>query len=330
MTTVSVVIPIYNIERFLHECINSILAQKYSDYEILLIDDGSMDYSGVISDEYTKNERRIITIHKKNGGVSSARNCGIENATGNQIMFVDGDDTVKPDYLQNLLIIGDEDIVQGGCKILENDYLKPKMSHKEILSDFGRYWFESGTFSVCWQSFSMRFLDSNEIRFEDDVDFAEDERFVIRCLQTANIIRRTSNCGYCYNTDIDTSATKKLRLNRLEIEQDFCERMEKVVINPSQVMPLRFLRWHYAFNHYYKFYKLEKNAYTKRQIKDAIKQAYKSVFFRECLPYIRSNGSLDQKIECYFMSYYSHKFYIPILRVVQFLSQIKRKIGGRE
>ena len=329
MLSISIIIPVYQVDKYIEACLDSILVQSISSFELILVDDGSIDKSGILCDEFTLRDTRVIVCHRKNSGVSSARNLGINCANGEQIFFVDGDDTVKPDYLQNLLILGDEDIVQGGCKILENDFLKPKMSHKEILSDFGRYWFESGTFSVCWQSFSLRFLDNNEIRFEDDVDFAEDERFVIRCLQTANIIRRTSNCGYCYNTDINTSATKKLRLNRLEIEQDFCERMEKVVINPSQVMPLRFLRWHYAFNHYYKFYKLEKNAYTKRQIKDAIKQAYKSVFFRECLPYIRSNGSLDQKIEGYFMTYYSHKFYIPILRVVQFLSQIKRKIGGR-
>lgn len=329
MLSISIIIPVYQVDKFIEACLDSILVQSISNFELILVDDGSIDKSGILCDEFTLRDTRVIVCHRKNSGVSSARNLGINCANGEQIFFIDADDTVDIDYIQDLRILGNEDMVQGDCKVLENEYLKPFMTHEEIIADFGRYWTESGSFS-CWcKCFNKKFLDNHSLRFEENFSFAEDERFIISCLQQVSLLRRTDSCKYNYNTEISTSATKKLRLNRLEIEQDFCERMEKVVINPSQVMPLRFLRWHYAFNHYYKFYKLEKNAYTKRQIKDAIKQAYKSVFFRECLPYIRSNGSLDQKIECYFMSYYSHKFYIPILRVVQFLSQIKRKIGGR-
>lgn len=323
MPIVSVIIPIYNVEKYLRECIESVLVQTYTDFELILVDDGSPDNCGKICDEYAAKDNRIRVIHKENGGVSSARNCGIDNAKGSQIMFVDGDDTVEPDYIQNLLIIGDEDMVQGGCKVLENDFLKPLMTHDEIISDFGRYWNESGTFSVCWQCFKKSFLDKERLRFEEDIDFAEDERFIILCLQKVNILRRTETYNYCYNTDIESSATKKLRLNRMDIEKDFCQRMEVVIIQYEQIMRLRYLRWHYAFNHYYRFYAMPEYRERKRDIKKVIVQTYNNSFFRQSIPFIRKNGTLDEKIESYLMGYYRHKLYKHILSVVQFLSKCK-------
>ena len=100
---VSVIIPIYNVENFVEKCIESILFQTIQNLEIILVDDGSSDGSGDICDVYAKKDARIKVIHKKNGGVSSARNMGISNATGEYICFVDGDDFVANDYIEYLL-----------------------------------------------------------------------------------------------------------------------------------------------------------------------------------------------------------------------------------
>ena len=100
---VSVIIPIYNVENFVEKCIESILFQTIQNLEIILVDDGSSDGSGDICDVYAKKDARIKVIHKKNGGVSSARNMGISNATGEYICFVDGDDFVADDYIEYLL-----------------------------------------------------------------------------------------------------------------------------------------------------------------------------------------------------------------------------------
>ena len=94
---ISVVVPIYNVEKYLPECIESVQNQSYMNLEIILVDDGSPDNSGKIADEYAKKDGRIKVIHKKNGGLSDARNAGIEVATGDYIMFLDSDDLLTAD-----------------------------------------------------------------------------------------------------------------------------------------------------------------------------------------------------------------------------------------
>ena len=96
---ISVIIPVYTAEKSLCRCIDSILTQTYQDFELLLIDDGSTDSSGAICDEYAEQDARIRVFHKENGGVSSARNVGLDNARGEWYAFVDSDDSVSPHYL---------------------------------------------------------------------------------------------------------------------------------------------------------------------------------------------------------------------------------------
>jgi len=89
---ISVIVPVYKAEAYLRRCVNSILAQTFQDFEVLLIDDGSPDKSGKICDDYVKKDSRVRVFHKENGGVSSARNLGLDNAVGRYIAFVDSDD----------------------------------------------------------------------------------------------------------------------------------------------------------------------------------------------------------------------------------------------
>lgn len=100
---VSVIVPVYNVSAYLGRCLDSITKQTYHDIEIILIDDGSTDNSGKICDEYAHNDDRISVIHKANGGVSSARNLGIEKFKGEFVMFVDSDDIIEPDMIMTLL-----------------------------------------------------------------------------------------------------------------------------------------------------------------------------------------------------------------------------------
>lgn len=99
---VSVIVPVYNVELYLNQCIDSILRNTFTDYELLLIDDGSTDNSGKICDEYAMNDCRIKAYHKTNGGVSSARNLGIEKANGEWMTFIDSDDLIDENFLNNL------------------------------------------------------------------------------------------------------------------------------------------------------------------------------------------------------------------------------------
>ena len=100
---VSIIVPVYNIENYIRVCVESILAQTYESFELILVDDGSKDNSGILCDEYAAIDSRVKVIHKENGGVSSARNTGLQQAKGKWIMYVDGDDWIEPDMIESLI-----------------------------------------------------------------------------------------------------------------------------------------------------------------------------------------------------------------------------------
>ena len=100
---ISVIIPVYNVEPYLRKCLDSVINQTYRNLEIIIVDDGSPDNCGAICDEYAARDDRVIVIHKKNGGVSAARNDGIRIASGKWITFVDPDDWCEPDYYEMLI-----------------------------------------------------------------------------------------------------------------------------------------------------------------------------------------------------------------------------------
>ena len=99
MMKISVIVPVYNVENYIRECLDSILASTYTDFELILVDDGSTDNSGTICEEYASRDSRVVVSHQVNRGLSSARNHGIEMSTGEYISFVDADDVIAPTML---------------------------------------------------------------------------------------------------------------------------------------------------------------------------------------------------------------------------------------
>ena len=138
MPKVSVVVPVYKVEQYLTRCIDSILSQSYSDYELILVDDGSPDNCGAICDEYALKDNRICVIHQQNSKLSAARNAGIDIAKGEWIALVDSDDWIHKDYLKILLsgAMNDTDLVICGCTITSNktemDQDYPEVSFKSV------------------------------------------------------------------------------------------------------------------------------------------------------------------------------------------------------
>ena len=108
----SIIVPIYKVEKFLPKCIDSILEQTYSEFELILVDDGSPDYCPQICDEYAQKDNRIIVIHQKNSGVSVARNIGLKKASGKYIGFVDPDDFVAPEMFEKMVQVMDDSNVE--------------------------------------------------------------------------------------------------------------------------------------------------------------------------------------------------------------------------
>ena len=103
MALVSIIVPIYNVERYLHDCIDSVLHQTYHDFELILVDDGSPDNCGSLCDAYARKDGRIRVVHKRNGGLSDARNAGLDVASGKYIYFLDSDDSIQPHLLETLV-----------------------------------------------------------------------------------------------------------------------------------------------------------------------------------------------------------------------------------
>ena len=137
---VSIIVPVYNVEQYLRKCINSILSQSYKNIELILVNDGSTDNSGKICDEYAEKDKRINVIHKTNGGLSEARNVGIENSTGSYLSFIDSDDYIDVDMIELLYyacVDNDCDIAVCGKYIEKEDgnyYLKNITKKSRVLS----------------------------------------------------------------------------------------------------------------------------------------------------------------------------------------------------
>lgn len=178
MCTVSIIVPVYNVEKYLHCCVDSILAQTFKDIEVLLVDDGSTDGSGAICDDYALKDSRVRAFHKENGGVSSARNTGLEEAIGKWIMFVDSDDKVSPMICERLLLHAVE-----GCMPLCLCY-EWKNNEVNLISvglDKGNYPIERFNdmcaYGPCARFYEKELVDRVDLRFSERFTYAEDAIF---------------------------------------------------------------------------------------------------------------------------------------------------------
>lgn len=184
---VSVIIPVYNVEKFILKTVESVIDQDYKDIEIILVDDGSSDNSARIIDELAKRDNRIICIHKENGGVSSARNAGLKIATGEYVTFIDGDDWVEPNYVSYLLNIVEKNKCEIGMN--KNNYSDYSMCSSDreyvVKAEKAIEWIYLGDiFVAVWNKiYKMSFLKNNNILFDEKIWFGEGMLFNIDCLQ---------------------------------------------------------------------------------------------------------------------------------------------------
>ncbi len=138
MPTISVIVPVYNVEKYIHRCVDSILGQTFEDFVLILVDDGSPDNCGAICDEYAAKDSRVVVIHQENGGLSAARNAGIDWASANSdsqwLSFIDSDDWVHPEYLQRLLDAAlDHNASVSICGYAQTDGKKPIIAPESLM-----------------------------------------------------------------------------------------------------------------------------------------------------------------------------------------------------
>lgn len=229
MPKVSIIVPVYKAEKYLNRCIDSILAQTFTDWELLLIDDGSPDRSGDICDEYAKKDIRIRVFHKKNGGVSSARNLGLYNVQGEYVTFVDSDDWIDVNTLNvcfSQIEIYDLDILQFSYTRNERKLgnVLDFESHVCTLKDYIN---EKKLLLCVWGTiFSVDVIKQNHIRFNDKMKLAEDQLFVLSCMELSKRIMRIPNILYYYY-DNPCSATNNERSEDLIYSSFQCIEFKK-------------------------------------------------------------------------------------------------------
>lgn len=212
---ISIIVPVYNVEKYLTKCIDSILSQTYTDWELILIDDGSIDQSGKICDEYICKDSRIKTTHKKNEGVSRARNTGIALAKGEYICFIDSDDWIDPTYLEDFKVQEQQcDFYFSGAlydtydkvysykkyteKYCQNRYeIKEEFFNQDLLSN-GYPW---------GKLYKTQIIKDNKLRFNENLAINEDHIFVFQYFTCINTLYITNTAGYHY-TVFDNSGRK--------------------------------------------------------------------------------------------------------------------------
>lgn len=218
---VSFIVPVYNAEKYIGECVRSIISQTYTDIELLLIDDGSKDSSPQICDSLCTKDERIRVYHKNNGGASDARNYGIDKAGGNYIIFVDADDFIigtdsLKQLMDNIQTYGDVNCLCFNCSYFHtesNEYKKwasfrKKMS-KTITKDEALInLVEIGAFpcSPCMKVLKRSFIKENNIYFRPGIT-AEDIPWFIDVLDNADSVRFTDLYAYAYRTNVAGSVT---------------------------------------------------------------------------------------------------------------------------
>lgn len=204
MNKISVIIPIYNVEKYLNDCLNSVIKQSYKNLEILLIDDHGKDNSINIAKNFEKQDNRIkILSYGENKGVSFARNYGLQNATGEYVLFVDSDDFVEEQYIEELINnIKNNDIIQN------NNWIEYYSNNKIIeISN------KNLTPNIWNKLYKKDFLLQNNIFFPDNIKMGEDLCFNYHCLALTNKIFYLDNKSKYFYRQNNNSTTKRLKNN---------------------------------------------------------------------------------------------------------------------
>lgn len=233
---VSIIVPVYNIEQYLNICLDSIIGQTYKNLEVLLIDDGSTDGSAQICDRYQEQDVRIKTIHKKNGGAADARNLALDICTGDYITFIDGDDYVAEDFVEQLVAIIEEqkaDISICGWNNVEGERIKPFCANtKEVkaystVSALEVLLYQEEFDSAMWPKLYKKELFDG-IRFPKG-NLYEDIAIIYQLFMRAKKVGYINYAGYFYLLRESGTTLKKFTKNKMDLI-DVVSEMESVIL----------------------------------------------------------------------------------------------------
>lgn len=226
---ISIIVPVYNAEKYIRKCVNSILTQTFVDFEVLLIDDGSVDDSGRICDEYSLKDKRVKVFHKINGGVSSARNLGLDNCRGRWVSFIDADDYISPDFF-DCDYSNAVDVIQKSYSIIYEDenliVQKPVRSNiiksrKEFL-----FFYVRNRTNALWDKIIRRDLIGNR-RFDTTVKVGEDFLFFLSLIK--DVTKYSFNDLGCYFYNIRSGSAMD------NVNRNYSDRVKIMIQNINHI-----------------------------------------------------------------------------------------------
>jgi len=239
---ISIIVPVYNAAQYLHRCINSVLSQSYTDWELLLVDDGSTDESGIICDEYAQKDSRIKVFHKLNGGVSSARNLALDNVTGKWVTFIDSDDMIQSKFLECFV----EGIKRDDFQFaFLTDYITDYQGDKTVnhvgdavfwdeqnITTFLSQYVDAPILKAVHSNFFLtEVIQKNGVYFNDAIRAGEDHLFVLEYLKYIHAAKVIEGIGYIYylpyNYSLKYGQSITEIVNKLRLMEEYVRLIEK-------------------------------------------------------------------------------------------------------
>lgn len=220
-TKVSVIVPAYNVEKYIEKCIMSILGQTYSNLELIVVNDGSLDQTPQIIDTLAARDSRLVVIHKENGGVSAARNSGMNACSGEYVAFVDGDDYLAPDYLEYMLWLAEQtnaDFCLSRNSFTHKGEAQVKNDWVEVLSpeDATALLLSPAVIVGCWNKIYKRsLLMENNLRFSSELFYGEGLSFITTAAQLSTAVGVGCRKVYYYRRNNVASATTKFDIEKI-------------------------------------------------------------------------------------------------------------------
>ena len=332
MSEISVIVPVYNVEKYLPRCLDSILAQTLTDFELILVDDGSPDNCGIICDEYAKKDNRIRVIHKENGGVSSSRNAGLKVVTGKYLTFCDSDDYVDIGWLEamiNEIQKHDYDSIATNFRERMGTQIIRTKTYPDSIWTFNTgkeridyiinqvLNFQTG-WSLCNRLFKKNIIRENNIVFcENCENYAEDLAFVLEYILHSHSACNIDDCSYNYCRHEDSKmgqVTNNMNLNALNEVSKWLFRLVKSLDDEylKEFFPILSYKMFFSCE-YAKFYK----NFCYRDYPNEIKKISDKRYFRKMnrrtmfsYKKLRNYYSRNEALFiCYFSWYGIHRCY---------------------
>lgn len=330
MNKISIIVPVYNVKKYLNRCIDSILNQSFSDFDLILVDDGSPDNCGKICDGYAEKDKRIKVVHKENGGLASARNAGLDVTDNDYIVFIDSDDQIEQNHIEalfncvkttedNYIFCGMKSVSETDGTYTLNTPDNRFVSEKQI--DFLNLHKSSTIGFACNALFYNSVLKKYNIRFNENV-IIEDLPFTLEYMKHMSMLSYTGDCTYNYMQHDSTLSNKYYRHNFRRYQEkytaimDFCDYIHETM--PPEV----------ASTYLYHFLRCLDNTFDNRNDESFFAKikynnsVIKSDQFQHCLEHsaeykAKTPDARILSLKNYFIYYVFHKLILLKSKIVK-------------